>query len=116
MRSTELTRSAADGAHVAVAYENRKREHLGTAVQCRDEGLQFVPLVVEGCAGGWSPAATQTWRTLSRLLATRTAQDPAAAVDHLQQALGVVLQRENARAVLRRSPDLRPAGGCFTDP
>ena len=43
-------------------------------------------------------------QALGRLLAAQTGQAPAMATEHLIQALSIVLQRENARAVLRRLP------------
>ena len=116
LRSGDLARTAADGAHAATAYEARKRAHLDTEALCRNEGLQFVPLVVEACAGGWGPTAVRTLRALGELLADRTGQTPAAATEHLFQALSVVLQRENARAVLRRLPVAALAPVRLPDP
>ena len=52
LRSGELARSAADGAHAATAYEGRKRVHNGTEQQCQSEDFDFIPLVAEGCGGG----------------------------------------------------------------
>ena len=68
---------AADGQLAASEYEARKRSHQQTLATCAAEGLQFIPLVVEACGGGWAPTAMKTWK-------------------------GITLQRENARAVLRR--------------
>ena len=63
-----------------------------------------MPLVVEACGGGWAPAAQQTWQDLSKLLALRTGESAAQEKDKLLQTLAVTLQRECARAVLRRLP------------
>ena len=104
MRSGVLAASAANGAHAAVAYEDRKRQHQATAAQCRAQGLQFVPCVAEACGGGWGPAAVKVWKALGALIAARGGQSPADATEQLLQSLSITLQRENARAVLRRLP------------
>ena len=116
LRGGELAHSAADGAHAATAYEARKRAHQDTEASCRREGLQFIPLVAEGCAGGWGPTATATWRSLGRLLAAQSGEPVASTTEHLLQALSVVLQRENARAVLRRLPASGLTPGSLPEP
>ena len=102
LRSSVLAASASDGSSAAAAYESRKRSHLATEAQCRAQGLQFLPLVAEACGGGWGAQATQVWKSLAALGAARLGLTPAQAHDELLQQLGVTLQRENARAVLRR--------------
>ena len=116
LRGGELAHSAADGAHAATAYEARKRAHQDTEAACRREGLQFIPLVAEGCAGGWGPTATATWRSLGRLLAAQSGEPVASTTEHLLQALSVVLQRENARAVRRRLPTSGLTPGSLPEP
>jgi len=97
--------------HLVEDYEARKRAHLQTAATCADEGLQFIPLVAEAASGGWAPAAMQTWRQLAHCVAARSGEQPTVELEKLLQTLAVSLQRENARAVLRRAggPDARPA-------
>ena len=63
------------------------------------EGLQFVPLVAEA-SGGWAPVARRTWQALGQLLAAKTGEAEAVETEQLMQALGITLQRENARAIL----------------
>ena len=91
-------RSAAD-------YEARKRAHQHSQTTCEAEGLQFVPLVAEACAGGWAPTATLTWKHLARTVAGRTGEAASVLTERLQQSLALTLQRENARAILRRAGD-----------
>ena len=45
----------------------------------------------------------QTWETLAEALATRMGETAAAEKVELLQALSITLQRENARAVVRRA-------------
>ena len=68
LRQGHLAASAADG----MDYEVRKCRHLDTLQACATEGLQFIPLVVEACGGGWGPTALKTWRSLSAAIAART--------------------------------------------
>ena len=104
LRSGSCASSAADGSRACLAYETKKRDHQHTAAQCAEQGIQFVPLVAEACGGGWGPTAVATWRSLGALCAAHTGEAKGIAVDKLLQALSVALQRENARAVLRRVP------------
>ncbi|OLQ11624.1 hypothetical protein AK812_SmicGene4492 [Symbiodinium microadriaticum] len=85
MKSGSLAAVITDAGQPARDYEARKRTHLNTQALCAAEGLQFVPLVVEAAGPCLEGAGG---------------------------ALAVTLQRENARAVLRRQglpdADLRP--------
>ena len=82
-------------------YEARKRTHMHTQDLCASEGLQFVPLVAEA-SGGWAPVARRTWQALGQMLAAKTGEAEAVEMEQLMQALAITLQRENARAILRR--------------
>jgi hypothetical protein len=73
-----------------------------TLQACATEGLQFIPLVVEACGGGWGPTALKTWRFLSAAIAARTSESSSVELQRLLQALGIALHRENARAIMRR--------------
>ena len=110
LRQGAVSASARCGARAAADYEERKRQHLHTQATCAAEGLQFVPLVAEACGGGWGPAAERAWKALAQAVAARTGETAAVEQERLLQALGVALQRENARAVLRR------AGPTLVDP
>ena len=57
LRQGHLAASAADGSKASMDYEVRKCHHLDTLQACATEGLQFIPLVVEACGGGWGPTA-----------------------------------------------------------
>lgn len=105
--------SAQDGGRSAADYEARKRAHQNSQTTCDAEGLQFVPLVAEACAGGWAPTAASTWKHLARTVAGRTGEAASVLTERLQQTLALTLQRENARAILRGAGDAlwsTPAG------
>ena len=55
-------------------------------------------------AGGWGPSALKTWQALAQGIAARSGELVGVEADRLFQSLAVTLQRENARAVLRRVP------------
>ena len=102
MRGSVLATSAGDGASAAANYEIRKKIHHNTAQLCAGQGLQFIPLVVEACGGGWGPTAVATFRKLGALHASRLGMSASDGAEQLFQALSIALKRENARAVLRR--------------
>ena len=107
--------SAACGRSAATNYEGRKRAHQNTEQHCHSQGLQFVPLVVEACCGRWGPTASATWKKLGALHGACIGLTASQGVEQLLQALSVALQRENARAVLRRLPPADDAS-CFAAP
>lgn len=98
--------AAEDGGRPVQQYENRKRLFNHTEAQCRGTGLVFIPVVAEACGGGWGAAAMAVFRTV----AARRAASGVAGGDvdreqaHIVGALSLLLQRECARAVLRRLP------------
>ena len=51
-----------DGSAAAEAHAHRKRSHLDTAAHCDEEGLDFLPMVVEASGGGWGSDARRVWR------------------------------------------------------
>ena len=58
--------------------------------------------------GGWGPTAVKTWRELGGLYAARLGLTASEGTEQLLQSLRVTRQRENARAVLRRLPEVGP--------
>lgn len=90
--------------------------HQRTEAQCRAQGLQFLPIVAEGCAGGWGPTAMAVFRQLGSFLATRTGDSTSKMTEQLMQGLSVTLQRENARAVVRRLPDDSASFNALSEP
>jgi len=114
LRADVLRHSASDGSYAVKRYEAHKRSHLNTADLCREEGLSFVPMVVEAHGGSWGPEARQTWSRLAKLAAEISGEDQSVEAARLQQALSITLQRENARAILRRlaAPQLSPGSAA----
>ena len=105
LRSDIVRRSAVNGSSAASAYEDIKRSHSDTAASCQAEGLTFIPVVCEADGGGWGPAAQKTWNELAKHKSALTGEDVSKVAVRLLQSLGLVLQRENARAIIRRFPN-----------
>ena len=102
LRATELYHSATDPSHSLVEYENFKREYLSTAQQCEQQHLQFTPMVVEAHGGSWGPAAKETFKAIARAFADQSGTPVCVASAELAQRISITLERENARAILRR--------------
>ena len=108
MRSDLLVHSAASCTAATERYEERKREHQKTAERCSEQGITFIPMVLEAHAGGWGPSARKAFAVLAKRTADATGEDAAVVADRYAQRRSVLLQKENARAVLRRLQ--QPAG------
>ena len=113
LRADFLHATAIDHSRCLGSYEDAKREYLQTAAQCLQQGILFIPMVAEAHGGSWGPAAKQSWKFLAKELANNTGVTSSMANAELAQRMSISLQRENARAILRR---LGPMGevkrGC----
>ena len=88
--------------YVFMRYEDFKQQHLRTAEQCQTAGFQFTPLVFEAHAGGFSGKARHLIEWLARAAAAAHHAETAAESLRIAQRISITLQRETARAVLRR--------------
>jgi hypothetical protein len=70
--------------------------------------MLFIPLILEATGGSWGPQAQKVWATLAKTMAQATGEREGDAVNRIYQSLGLILHRENARAILRRAA---PASG-----
>jgi hypothetical protein len=85
-------------------YEQTKREYKQTHRLCSDAGFLFVPMVVEAHAGGWSKTARVVLDWIAAQGAAVHHENPSTVSLKIAQRISCVLHRENARAVLRRTP------------
>ena len=94
--------------HVFEFYEHYKRSYKDTERLCEDQGFAFLPMVMEAHSGAWSPSARRAWGFVARNMsaAWNEGQEPSSL--KLAQRLCCSLQRENARAVLRRLAEADP--------
>ena len=84
-------------------YEVFKRSHLNTERVCSSEGLGFTPMVVEAVGGFWGPASKSIFTGIAKAKSMITGEPVDMLLGQLRQRLGVVLHRENARAIVKRS-------------
>ena len=98
-----LEQTAVDGSSCLISYENFKNSFLETATHCASEGIQFIPMVVEAHSGAWGPNATKVWLRLGKAISLMSGESVALEALRARQNLGLILHRETARAILRRS-------------
>ena len=101
LRSDIVNRSAEDGSAATRRYEHYKRSHLDTESICQDEGITFIPIICEADGGGWGPTAHNVWSELAKHKSIMTGEQNSIIATRLLQSLGLILHRENARAILR---------------
>ena len=98
-----VNKSAEDGSSAVTAYETFKRCYLDTETTCQEEGFNFIPLVCEADGGGWGPAANAVWSELAKRKSVMTGEHSSITATHLRQSLSLILHKENARAIQRRT-------------
>ena len=107
IRQSTAQASIQDPSSAVTAYEDFKRNHLDTARLCNEEGLSFVPVVVEANGGLWGPSARKIFSELAKTRSVHSGEQKDKILGQLYQKLDVVLQRENSRAILRRMGTLK---------
>ena len=103
LRRDIVDRSAVDGSASTKSYEDFKRSYMNTEAACREEGITFIPMICEADGGGWGPVAHKVWSELSKHKALASGEQDSTIVSRLLQSMGLILHRENARSILRRS-------------
>ena len=109
LREIKPTSSEADVNNLFAEYEQHKNSYKNTEQQCCDQGFRFHPLVFEAQAGGVSPQARALFDALAREAAASTREQPEALSLRLAQRMSCALQRETARAVIRRQAEREAA-------
>ena len=110
LRADYVGRSASDGGAATRAYEDHKRSYLGTAAHCQEEGLIFLPMIMEAHGGSWGLEARKAWAQIAKAAAQVSGDEAAVIAERHLQRLAIILQRENARAILRRSAGTSEGG------
>ena len=86
-------------------YAAKKRAYLDTDVACKNQGLDFIPLIFEAHGGGWSESVCDLLAIAAKRHDTRRTEphvwgQSTAAI--FEQRLSVAIQRATAKAMLRR--------------
>ena len=100
-----------DGSSATLAYEAFRWSYLDTKRACQEEGVTFIPMIIEADGGGWGPSAISVLSEIAKQKAILTGELSSTVANRLFQSLGVILHRENARATLRRSPNTAESCG-----
>ena len=82
------------------AYKNKMR---GTAEQCDQQGIAFIPVVAKSL-GGWHKVALDQMRKLGSALARHTGQEEGETISHLLTRASVLLQKGLSALLLNRIP------------
>ena len=114
LRPDRVRDSARDHTSATLQYEGFKCDHLETATLCRAEGMQFIPMVIEACGGGWGAEAAKTWAELAKQSALASGEHRSTCAAQILGSLSVTLHKENARAVIRRAPRVDHTLGAST--
>ena len=85
-------------------YEDLKCNYQDTKARCSEQGITFLPLIMEASGGGWSKTARVVWSELAKssALAMGELETSASCAIQFQQRVSMLLHKENARACLRR--------------
>ena len=99
-----ITDSVRDPDSALNSYEDFKCSYQDTKTQCQDQGITFIPMVMEAVGGGWGNSARGVWSELAKssALATGELQTETSCAIVFRQRLSMTLHRENARVCLRR--------------
>ena len=104
LRNDIISTVAQDPAVVWGQYEDYKRQYLGTQANCNERNIEFLPFVVEAHGGGLGPVARKVCASIAQAAAARAGEEVTHQAASLLRRITSTLQRENARAVLRRLP------------
>ena len=89
-------------------YEEFKKNFKRTEDACRDVGLRFTPVVLEAHGGGWGGSLRGVVDWIAKATATLHNERESVVSAKIAQRIASTLQRESARAILRRSPAPEP--------
>ena len=92
-----------------MAAEQAHKDKLAKSyVECKEVGVEFIPLAVESWVG-WHHQALETIEVLSRQLARQVVKDEGEVQRHTLQRLGILLQLGNVALLTSRVPEHPPA-------
>ena len=104
LRDDVLSDSCTDREAALNQYEDFKESYKATKPLCSQNGLSFIPMILEASGGGWGRQARRVWSELAKkhALAIGELTSGKDSFCSLLQRLSIILHRENARAILRR--------------
>ena len=102
LRAYRTDRAQEGGKAIADDYALSKRAFQGTEEKCHAAGFSFLPVVFEAHGGGWGTQTRRTLGFLGQQLSATGEWCREGTPLRLAQRVSCSLQRETARAILRR--------------
>ena len=102
LRPSNISAALHDPKAVTRNYEDFKNSYLNTRSLCSEEGIDFVPIIIEAVGGSWGPTATKVFYNLAKAKSSITGESKNTILNQLRQTLGTTLHKANARSILRR--------------
>ena len=104
----DMCYDASRHALAAAMDEAAKLSDRDTGQRCAAQGFKLAPMVAE-TFGGWGPEAQHVFKQLAKANAESSGVEESVATNQLYEALGIKLQRANARAILSHQAALAAA-------
>jgi len=102
LRDDIMSASILDADAASLRYEDLKCSYKNTRALCQEQGIRFVPMILEATGGGWGKEARKVWTRLAKAASLTTGEPESKQAVQLLQRLSFALHKENARAVMRR--------------
>jgi hypothetical protein len=116
LRRDKINRTLANAEDICEDYTETKHNYKNTLQKVTNEGMQFTPLIFEAHAGGWGIATRQTIGTIAQHQEVCGVWYREGASLIIAQRVSIALQRETARAILRRmAPVCSDNPSCAAD-
>ena len=84
-----------------------ERSYVSSEQQCQQQGLPFIPMILEAHGGCWGPAAKEFLQAIAREYANQTGVSFSQAVSHLTQRISTTLKRENPCVIMSRFASMK---------
>ena len=92
------------GFSLRFAYDNKMR---GTAELCRQQGIEFLPIIANS-VGGWHNEALNQFKKLGSALSRNTGTDESVCIGQVISKNSLLLQKGLCALILNRSPNIPP--------
>ena len=99
---SQLVRKAAEepGSAATKRFKEKQNKYLQP---CKNEGIEFLPVVVE-TLGGFHPDSALVVKKLARQVASQSGQPVEETTRHLFQRLSIQLAKGNSALIITRNP------------
>ena len=102
LRADKVQQVVEGSTDILAEYADFKRSFKDTESKCQQQGIQFIPLIVEAHGGGWGGPLRQAMGYLAAQQKAAGEWCREGTATRMAQRISTTLQRENARAIFRR--------------